>query len=326
MNSMVNKFCPECGANNPDEALFCQECGNKIRTEELLDLNKFADEPKEVTKLKKGKHWVTKGKISVYSEGLELDNKYTGKITKFPWNQITDVKYSRAMNRVTITTSNNQKHVFIGRLNPLTMKSDVTKGIYLLTNQMMCGVLKEEKIEETKEEKFEKATDSDCIRKMESSAHNFMVEIPIEIEEAPKKIKDKSGTSAGATLLGGMLFGPVGALAGYAATKGPTVVQTGPIKKIAKKFITFKVSVHEKGIKMIKKTTDPMLDNVIKIPWDQILNVFYTTPSYYNTKLTIRSLNNEDITLKGENIALKGLYLITKDRMSGYEEKVEGWE
>ncbi len=313
----MDKFCPECGANNPDEALFCQECGNKFQTE-ILDLNKSTNEPKEVTKLKKGKHLVTSGKISVYSEGLELDNKYTSKITKFPWDQITDVKYSRAMNRVTITTSDNQKRVFIGRLNPLTMKSDVTKGIYLLTKQMMCG--------KTKEEKIEEITDSDCIKKMESSAQKFMVEIPVEIEEAPKKFKDKSGARAGATLLGGVLLGPVGALAGYAATRGPNIVQTSPIKKTVKKFITFEVSVHEKGIKMIKKSTESMLDNIIKISWDQILNVFYSTPSYYNTKLTIRSLNNEDITLKGENVALKGLYLITKDRMSGFEEIEEGWE
>ncbi len=212
--NMVKNVCPECESNNPDEATFCQNCGTNLRTDEKLDIK----EPKEVKKLKKGKHWVTTGKISVYSEGLLHDNKFTKNSIKIPWDQILDVKYSRSQNKVYITTSDFKEHIFMGRLG-LTMKSDVTKGIYLLTKEKMSGKVdagvdleyeKKKKKHLVKQELKEQILSPKAgdLKKRQRKFLDGLAKMTIEILS-----NGHSGaTRAGATIALGII--------GYAATKG----------------------------------------------------------------------------------------------------------
>ena len=160
--------------------------------------------------------------------------------------------------------------------------------------------------------------DDEAINKMRKSSQYFVLSVPVITEEAPEKIiRTDPATRAGATLLGGFLFGTVGALAGYAAT-GTKVTQKGSIKKSERQKIGFDVSVHKNGIKMIKMNDK---SNIFKIPWERIIAV-----SHGKNSITLTSLNQDKLKLKGDITALKGLYLITKESMTGLIEKDEGWK
>lgn len=290
---MANKFCPECGADNPNVALFCMECGKKFA---CLPISEFKCELKQIIqikKLRKNDYKLSKrnGKIFLFKDKFVFtDEKDTIEIN---WSNVIEILYYNSANQTKIRTTNKQTFIVKGKIENLEVNS---------------------------------TTDEECINKMKNYPQYFTVDVLEVIEETPKKIKDNSGKMAAATLLGGVLLGPVGALTGYAATRGSKVIQNPEIiKREVKRSISFYVSVHQKGIKMINNT-NTQFDNVIKIPWDQIIDSNYTELSIHSTALTIKSLNNEDITLKGDREALKGLYLITKDRMSGFEEKEKGWE
>ncbi len=155
----------------------------------------------------------------------------------------------------------------------------------------------------------------EAIQKMKNSSNYFVIEVLV-IEETLQKIKNNSTKRVGATLLGGFLLGPVGALAGYAAT-GTNVVQPATVKNTVKHRIGFDVSVHEKGIKMIKMDDR---SSIFKIPWDKIIAVFHD-----NETITIKSQTQDKLTFTGDVTALKGLYLISKKSMIGLIEKDEGW-
>lgn len=193
---MVEKFCSKCGIQNPDGAAFCQECGE--------ELNKvILNEPQEITKLKEGKHQVLQGIISVYPEGIKLENELNEK-TKLPWNQIIDVKYSRFPNAIIITMSDNEKYRF-------TCKREIAKGIYLLTKQKMSGT-----IQEIGQRKLLSDLEKRKMKFLDGRA-KMIIELP------------STGYSGGARATATLALGIIG----YAATKGGKTKQYKIIVKVA---------------------------------------------------------------------------------------------
>lgn len=158
----------------------------------------------------------------------------------------------------------------------------------------------------------------------------FYIELNEVIEDTPETIINKKKNNWNRTrntIAGGLIFGFYGAMAGHILTDAPEeleVIKKSPNKRIVKHRLPVNVSTHEKGIKIIKlyqlsKDTD--YRDIIKIHWNEIMDVNHT-----NDLVIIRVVNQSYITLSGDIKGLKGLYLIVKDLMTGLVEEDEGWK
>jgi len=81
------------------------------------------------------------------------------------------------------------------------------------------------------------------------------------------------------------------------------------------------VSTHEKGIKINLLNHD----NIIKIPWDEILNA--KRPGITKSRLVMSLINGKDIIFKpnGKSKRLKELLPIITSNMCGVKPVEEGW-
>ncbi|CDG64588.1 hypothetical protein MBMB1_0478 [Methanobacterium sp. MB1] len=65
------KFCPECGSENPDNAIHCQECGKKVENT-LTEPKVESKTPKEKKQEKLDKRKSTARRIVVYIIGAVI--------------------------------------------------------------------------------------------------------------------------------------------------------------------------------------------------------------------------------------------------------------
>lgn len=220
--------------------------------------------------------------------------------------------------KIPIITHLNNKGDIIDDNEVVLQKMNVPSHLTVKWDQNNNGLQQIKKVPSHLTNTWDLIDDDEAINKMKKLSQYFVLSVPVITEEAPDKIiRTDPATRAGATLLGGFLFGTVGALSGYAAT-GTKVTQKGPIKKSVIQKIGFDVSVHKNGIKMIKMKDK---SNIFKIPWERIIAV-----SHGKNSITLTSLNQDKLKLKGDITALKGLFLITKESMIGLIEKDEGWK
>lgn len=308
-------YCQECGTKNEEKAIYCQECGSNINLKALNILSKPKGKkicPTCETIYKSGQNFCEEcgSNLSLTHNAKSFERNNGWKIcplcktkSESKFNFCTECGANLNLpekEALAIKNGNKRRNTHIGYWVAPT---------------------------------WDTIDNKEAIQKVSTSQNLFYTDIEV-IEESPGAktvIKKDKGSRFLSTLGGGLLFGPVGAIAGYAAARDPEVkiINQDPKKKILNRRIFFSVSVHEKGIKLIKEkenntwntkinqsVEDPYKMSIIKIPWNKIAGVNHNAKS-----ISIELTTQEVLILKGDLKDLKGLYLIINDSMTD-----DGWD
>jgi hypothetical protein len=210
---IVNNFCPECSAENLEEAKFCQECGNKLHLNDETNLNENLNHH---SRIKRFDTYNIKSTLKKHMKNrLGTDLRPSDEVKSF-------------FGAGSLPSFNRQKAAMFTTSTNIEIEKRIESGEIKTVEEIdhfIDGAFKKRKA------RIEKAR---IDKEIESSKPVYkVIHYPKAIVKKYQKTSDFDKLRrTGNVIGGGFLLGPVGALAGYALSDPPkTETKTKVIKK-----------------------------------------------------------------------------------------------
>lgn len=277
-------YCTNCGAENLDEAKFCQECGNEIQSSENNNLNENLV------------HQLRIDKFSGYNNEKNLIKHMKNRLG-------TNLRPSKEVKSFfgagSLPSFDRQRAAMFASTTSIGIKKGIKSGEIKTVDEIDNIIDNAYKKRKARMEKARIDKEAESIPKPTYKVIHF----PKKIAKTYQKTSDlKKLRRAGNVIGGGILFGSVGALAGYALSDTPdTETKT---KFIQKKYIQKDciIRIHENKFDFTNK----------KANW----HIFYE-------KISSMHLNKDKSQFEVfENNGSKLIFIGEKNTTSEYTEQI----